>query len=249
VALFYTSSTISSENADASKHTPMHPFVRREIAHTHTPALATGICSSFDPARRMAEHSVDNASFERALPNFQTPSRQKAHGVGLQEIKHPTRLSRSSKPYGEEVEIVLRKRIQRRVAKMEWEVALPPRSSDITGGPRQGVGEIVIETAFFATSQRAPAARVRARCGWTTSGFNALARSWFISCSSTLRTLWGLRAPAAHGRARCGWTISGAKRARVQETVQRGRNKKDTPGALDTWESTRNAPGCTRRRD
>ncbi|KAF8179166.1 hypothetical protein BJ912DRAFT_1062951 [Pholiota molesta] len=119
-----------------------------------------GHCSSFDPAKRIAEHSVDNPSFERPLPNFQTPSRQKAHGVGLQEIKHPTRLSRSSKPYGEEVEIVLRKRIQRRVAKMEWEVALPPRSSDITGGPRQGVGEIVIETVFFATSQRAPAARI-----------------------------------------------------------------------------------------
>jgi hypothetical protein len=97
--------------------------------------------------------------------------------------------------------------------KMESEVALAPTSADTTEGPLLGVGEIAIETVFFATSNT------------------------------------GRNERRLHVVVLGGWTTAGAQRARVQKTVQWARNKKDTPGGSGHLESTRNARGCTRRRD
>ncbi|KAF9481254.1 hypothetical protein BDN70DRAFT_876575 [Pholiota conissans] len=155
--IFYVFITIFSENANASKM-PMHLAIRREIVH----ALAMGPCSFSDLVKRVAERLVDDPSFEsmlREVANFRPP--EGPTETGLYELKdeaydevnpffyHYTRNRR------EEVENVLRKRIEKRTGKKEWEVVLPPKPFGVNEGPYKSVckiweRDIVIQIMFFA---------------------------------------------------------------------------------------------------
>ncbi|KAF8957057.1 hypothetical protein BDZ97DRAFT_1954955 [Flammula alnicola] len=155
--VFYVLITILSENANASKM-PMHLAIRREIVH----ALAMGPCSFSDLVKRVAERLVDDPSFEgmlREVANFRPP--EGPTETGLYELKdeaydevnpffyHYTRNRR------EEVETVLRKRIEKRTGKKDWEVVLPPKPFGVTDGPYKGVSdvwerEVMLQIMFYA---------------------------------------------------------------------------------------------------
>ncbi|CAA7266385.1 unnamed protein product [Cyclocybe aegerita] len=155
--LFYVLITILSENANASKM-PMHLAIRREIVH----ALAMGPCSFSDLVKRVAERLVDDPSFEsmlREVANFRPP--EGATETGVYELRdeafdevnpffyHYTRNRR------EEVETVLRKRIEKRTGKKEWEVVLPPKPFGVTEGPYKGISdvwerEVMLQITFYA---------------------------------------------------------------------------------------------------
>ncbi|KAF4623369.1 hypothetical protein D9613_001400 [Agrocybe pediades] len=155
--VFYVLITILSENANASKM-PMHLAIRREIVH----ALAMGPCSFSDLVKRVAERLVDDPSFEgmlREVANFRPP--EGPTETGLYELKdeaydevnpffyHYTRNRR------EEVENVLRKRMEKRTGKKEWEVVLPPKPFGVTEGPYKGVSDvwerdIIMQVLFYA---------------------------------------------------------------------------------------------------
>jgi len=155
--VFYVFITILSENANASKM-PMHLAIRREIVH----ALAMGPCSFSDLVKRVAERLVDDSSFEgmlREVANFRPP--EGPTETGLYELKdeaydevnpffyHYTRNRR------EEVENVLRKRMEKRTGKKEWEVVLTPKPFGVTEGPYKGVSdvwerEIMMQILFYA---------------------------------------------------------------------------------------------------
>ncbi|KDR68822.1 hypothetical protein GALMADRAFT_1032198 [Galerina marginata CBS 339.88] len=155
--VFYVLITILSENANASKM-PMHLAIRREIVH----ALAMGPCSFSDLVKRVAERLVDDPSFEgmlREVANFRPP--EGPTETGLYELKdeaydevnpffyHYTRNRR------EEVETVLRKRIEKRTGKKDWEVVLTPKPFGVTEGPYKGVSdvwerEVMMQIMFYA---------------------------------------------------------------------------------------------------
>uniref|UniRef100_A0A8H8CS44 E3 ubiquitin-protein ligase n=1 Tax=Psilocybe cubensis TaxID=181762 RepID=A0A8H8CS44_PSICU len=155
--VFYVLITILSENANASKM-PMHLAIRREIVH----ALAMGPCSFSDLVKRVAERLVDDPSFEgmlREVANFRPP--EGPNETGLYELKdeaydevnpffyHYTRNRR------EEVENVLRKRIEKRTGKKEWEVVLTPKPFGVTEGPYKGVSDVwerdlMMQIMFYA---------------------------------------------------------------------------------------------------
>ncbi len=155
--LFYVLITILSENANACKM-PMHLAIRREIVH----ALAMGPCSFSDLVKRVAERLVDDSSFEgmlREVANFRPP--EGPTETGLYELKeeafdevnpffyHYTRNRR------EEVETVLRKRMEKRTGKKEWEVVFPPKPFGVTEGPYKAISEVwerevIIQIVFYA---------------------------------------------------------------------------------------------------
>src|SRR6266511_3584390 len=127
--VFYVLITILSENSNASK-LPMDLAIRRETVH----ALAMGPCSFSDLVKWIAERLVDDPSFEgmwREMANFCPP--EGPTETGLYEFKdeafdevnpffyHYTRNQR------EEVETILRKRIEKKMGKKEWEVVLPTK--------------------------------------------------------------------------------------------------------------------------
>ena len=155
--VFYVLITILSENANASKM-PMHLAIRREIIH----ALAMGPCSFSDLVKRVAERLVDDPSFEgmlREVANFRPP--EGPTETGLYELKdeafdevnpffyHYTRNRR------EEVETVLRKRLEKLTGKKEWEVVLPPKPFGVNEGPYKVIGEVwerevMMQIMFYA---------------------------------------------------------------------------------------------------
>jgi len=155
--VFYVLITILSENSNPSKM-PMDLAIRREIVH----ALAMGPCSFSDLVKRVAERLVDDPSFEgmlREVANFRPP--EGPTETGLYELKdeafdevnpffyHYTRNRR------EEVETILRKRIEKKTGKKEWEVVLPPKPFGVTEGPYKAVskiweGEAIIQIVFYA---------------------------------------------------------------------------------------------------
>ena len=142
--VFYVLITILSENSNASKM-PMDLAIRREIVH----ALAMDPCSFSDLVKRVAERLVDDPSFEGMLcevANFRPP--EEPTETGLYELKdeafdevnpffyHYTRNRR------EEVETILRKRIETKTGKKEWEVVLPPKPFGVTEGPYKAISKI-----------------------------------------------------------------------------------------------------------
>lgn len=155
--VFYVFITILSENANASKM-PMPLAIRREIVH----ALAMGPCSFSDLVKRVAERLVDDPSFEsmlRQVANFRPPDGPTE--TGHYELKdeaydevnpffyHYTRNRR------EEVENVLRKRVEKQTGVREWEVVFEPKPFGVTDGPYQAVSaawerEIIVQVMFFA---------------------------------------------------------------------------------------------------
>jgi len=155
--VFYVFITILSENANATKM-PMNLAIRREIVH----ALAMGPCSFSDLVKRVAERLVDDPSFEgmlREVANFRPPEGPTETGsyelkdAAFDEVNpffyHYTRNRR------EEVENVLRKRIEKRTGKKEWEVVMEPKTFGVTEGPYKGVSdvwesEVMIQIMFFA---------------------------------------------------------------------------------------------------
>ncbi|KAF9042270.1 hypothetical protein BJ165DRAFT_1546637 [Panaeolus papilionaceus] len=155
--VFYVFITIFSENANACKM-PMPLAIRREIIH----ALAMGPCSFTDLVKRVAERLVDDPSFEgmlREVANFRPP--EGPTETGLYELKdeaydevnpffyHYTRNRR------EEVETVLRKRLEKKTGKKEWEIVFPPKPFGVTEGPYRTIGDvweldIVLQIMFYA---------------------------------------------------------------------------------------------------
>jgi hypothetical protein len=148
---------------------PMHPFIQREIAHTHACARDGHYLQFLRPSQtRGVTFRQQSVIPAHAAHNRELPAARRPHGAGphvssMRRGQATLLLYNYTRDDRVDAEIVLRKRIQRghqchRIT---------------TEGPHQGVGEIAIETVFFATSNTGRYERrlhVVVVGGWTTSG-------------------------------------------------------------------------------
>ncbi|THH31562.1 hypothetical protein EUX98_g2617 [Antrodiella citrinella] len=155
--LLYVLISVLTETANATKM-PLPQVIRREIVH----ALAVGPCTFTDLTKRVAERLTDDVHFERVLKevaNFKAP--ESVSESGMYELKdeayeeinpffyHYTRNKR------EEVEVVLRSRLQKRTG-VEDPVIVPP-PLNITSGPFFTLpsvfeSEVLLQIMFFGIS-------------------------------------------------------------------------------------------------